>query len=295
MKWENWPHATLSRFVDHRPHRWHLQVAGDGPVMLLLHGAGASTMSFRDLIPDLARDFRVIAVDLPGHGFTRMGTRQRQSLDHIARDLLSMLAAEGLAPDLAVGHSAGGAVALRLAELAPLRGVIGINAALSPFKGVAGWLFPMMAKALALSPFTALAVSMSTTDASLRALLRGTGSEIGPEGVALYRRLVSDAGHVDGTLAMMAQWKLDGLLARLPAIGTPTLLMAADRDRAVPPEVSAEAAARLPAATLLRLADLGHLAHEEAPADICQHIRTFASTLKAPTQTKGAAEVPAAP
>lgn len=251
-------------------------------------------MSFRDLIPDLARDFRVVAVDLPGHGFTRMGTRQRQSLDYIARDLQSLLAAEGLAPEIAVGHSAGSAVALRLAELAPLRGVVGINAALSPFKGVAGWLFPMMAKALAISPFAALAVSMSTTDASLRALLRGTGSEIGPEGVALYRRLVSDSGHVDGTLAMMAQWKLDGLLARLPTIATPTLLLVGEKDRAVPPEVSLEAAARLPNASLVRLSDLGHLAHEEAPAEISERIRAFAATLPAHGETKRAAGTPAA-
>ena len=48
--------------------RWHVQVAGDGPVLLLLHGTGAATHSWRDLLPLLAERFTVVAPDLPGHG-----------------------------------------------------------------------------------------------------------------------------------------------------------------------------------------------------------------------------------
>jgi magnesium chelatase accessory protein len=281
MRWENWPNAQASRFVDCRPHRWHVQVAGTGPTLLLLHGAGGATISFRDLLPALARDFRVVAPDLPGHGFTRMGTRQRQGLDHMAADLSALLAQEGLTPDLIAGHSAGGAVALRLATLLPVPpvGVVGINAALSPFPGMAGWLFPMMAKALAASPLTALAVSLTSSQGNLRSLLRGTGSDIDEEGVLLYRRLVADRGHVEGTLAMMAQWKLDRLIDALPAIDLPVLLLAAENDRAVPPEVSRDAAARLPQARVAPMPGLGHLAHEEAPGDIAARIAAFAREL----------------
>ena len=49
---------------------FHCEVAGEGPVALLLHGTGASTHSFRDLLPWLARRCTVVAPDLPGHGFT---------------------------------------------------------------------------------------------------------------------------------------------------------------------------------------------------------------------------------
>ncbi len=278
MRWENWPHPRASRFVDSRPHRWHLQEMGAGPAVLLIHGAGAAGMSFRALLPELAADHRAIAVDLPGHGFTRMGTRQRQGLDPMAADLAALLAREGIAPQLIVGHSAGAAVALRLAERLPVppAGVVGINAALSPFRGMAGWLFPMMARALAASPLTAFAVALSTTEASLRALLRGTGSAIDDEGVALYRRLVSDAGHVEGTLAMMAQWRLDGLAARLPEFPLPVRLIVGEADRAVPPEVSRAAAARMPRAEVVALPGLGHLAHEEAPGAVAAAIRAFA-------------------
>ena len=50
--------------------REHVQRLGRGPSMLLLHGTGASTHSFRDLLPALAEHFDVLAPDLPGHGFT---------------------------------------------------------------------------------------------------------------------------------------------------------------------------------------------------------------------------------
>jgi magnesium chelatase accessory protein len=66
----DWPHRTASRFVSAGGIEWHVQVMGKGPCALLLHGTGASTHSFRDLAPALAPDFSVIAVDLPGHGFT---------------------------------------------------------------------------------------------------------------------------------------------------------------------------------------------------------------------------------
>jgi magnesium chelatase accessory protein len=277
MRWENWPHPRASRFVDSRPHRWHLQEMGEGPAVLLIHGAGAAGTSFRGLLPELAADHRAIAVDLPGHGLTRMGTRQRQGLEAMAADLAALLAQEGIAPRLVVGHSAGAALALRLAELLPEppAGIVGINAALSPFPGMAGWLFPLMARALAASPLTALAVALTTTEASVRALLRSTGSSLDDEGVALYQRLVTDAGHVEGMLAMMAQWRLEGLAARLPGFPLPVRLIVGEGDRIVPPEVSREAARRLPRAEVVALPGLGHLAHEEAAAEVAAAIREF--------------------
>lgn len=279
MDWEGWPNARFSRFVDSRPHRWHIQEMGEGHPILLIHGAGGGTMSFRDLMPELARDFRAVAVDLPGHALTRLGTRQRQGLEPMAEDLARLLAHEGIAPQIVVGHSAGAAIALRLAAILdpPPKGVVGINAALGRFRGMAGWLFPALAKLLALNPLTAHAFArLSSGEAQVRALLRGTGSTPDAETVALYRRLVSDPAHVDGTLAMMAQWSLDALLADLPKIDLPVLLLAAEGDRAVPPETSDAAARLLPQARVIHLAGLGHLAHEEAPGVVAGHIRAFA-------------------
>jgi magnesium chelatase accessory protein len=76
---------------------------------------------------------------------------------------------------------------------------------------------------------------------------------------------------------MMAQWRLDRLRAALPRTAVPTLLIAGENDRAVSPETSRRAAARLPEAEAVILPGLGHLAHEEAPDDVADRIDTFLS------------------
>jgi len=177
-----------------------------------------------------------------------------------------------------VGHSAGGAVALQMALLRPgrLRAVVGINAALGPFDGIAGWLFPVMAKLLSITPFVPnIFARMTGNEARVRDLLRSTGSEIDATGARLYRMLAGDAGHVDGTLAMMAQWRVEPLLAALPQLTLPVRLIVGDGDATVPPRVSREAAARLSDGQVISLPGLGHLAHEEAPELVASQIATL--------------------
>lgn len=272
-----WPHAEHSRFIPAGRHggRWHVQIMGDGPDILLLHGAGGATQSWRGLMPLLAKRYRCIAVDLPGQGFSRPGILGRYSLDAMAEDIGSLAWTEGWRPVAILGHSAGGALALRMAEGDVMIDgtVIGINAALGKFEGVAGWAFPLAAKLMALNPLTALAVSTATSGSgAVKRILDTTGSKIDARGQELYRALVANPRHVDGTLRMMASWSLDSLLARLPRNGVRTILLAAENDKTVPPRVSEIAAARLPNAQVIRLPGLGHLAHEEAPTRVADHV-----------------------
>ncbi len=270
----DWPNRAQSRFVDSRPHRWHVQVAGTGPALLLLHGTGAATHSWRDLLPILARHHMVIAPDLPGHGFTRLGTRRRSSLPSMAEDLWHLCDALGLAPRAAIGHSAGCAIALEMAQSRPGIGhVIGLNAALGSFDGPAAFLFPTMARMLAATPFVpvALAGVISATGGVSR-LLEATGSRLDARGVALYRRLVAQPSHVEGAIEMMAQWSTRNLCARLPQIDTRTTLLYGAADRTVPPRISRGCAAALAAGEAVSLGPLGHLAHEEAPEAVAATI-----------------------
>ncbi|MEL6700272.1 MAG: alpha/beta fold hydrolase, partial [Pseudomonadota bacterium] len=113
----------------------------------------------------------------------------------------------------------------------------------------------------------------AASPASVDRLLKGTGSQINADGKRLYLSLISSRSHVDGTLRMMANWSLDGLLARLPRNQQRTHLMVGDNDTTVPPKTSEDAARRMPHATLERLPKLGHLMHEEAPDLIADRVR----------------------
>lgn len=275
----DWPLRACSRFARVKPHLWHLQEMGEGPCLLFLHGAGGSTHSWRDVLPEI-EGYRCVAVDLPGHGFTRLGSRQRSSLDCIAADLGHLVAAEGWPVAGIVGHSAGGAIALRLSATLPgTPPVLAINPALQPFQGLAGVVFPLAARAIATLPF-AVDVVRKTLVAPDRAaqLLAGTGSKIDARGVALYARLLRNRAHVEGALLMMAQWSLDGLLADMPGLTTRTLFLTGSNDRTVPPVTAVEAAERMAHARVESLEGLGHLAHEEAPERIAARIARFFGT-----------------
>jgi magnesium chelatase accessory protein len=276
---QDWPHRAWSRRIACAPHLWHVQEAGEGPSLLLLHGAGGATHSWRHLMPLLvAAGYHVIAPDLPGQGFTRLGARSRCGLDPMAEDLKALCTDQGWQIKAIIGHSAGAALALRMAETmqpAP-RAVVGINAALGDFDGVAGWIYPAAAKLLAATPFVAGIFSrFSGTRDRVNTLLSSTGSEIEPEGQAQYLRLVQTVAHVDATLAMMAQWQLAGLLARLPQNETRCLLVASAKDRAVPPSISAAAARKMPKADYVEMPRYGHLVQEEDAAAVWEVIAPF--------------------
>ncbi|MGR3705413.1 alpha/beta fold hydrolase BchO [Sulfitobacter sp.] len=289
MNWatehRTWPYSGNSEFVLCKPHRWHVQDVGSGPLLLLIHGAGGSTHCWQHLIPFLQENYRVVAIDLPGQGFTNLGAQQRCGLDDMAEDILTLCTHQNWQPVAIIGHSAGAALALRMAELRSIPQVIGINAALDTFHGLAGVLFPALAKTIAATPLAATVFSATASQGNTVArIISGTGSSLTPQDLGLYRRLVASRNHVQATLLMMAQWKLEPLLARLPDMIVKTLLMAATNDKAVPPATSHHAAQRLQNARCVVLPDLGHLAQEEDAITVASHIYAELGTAFTPTK-----------
>jgi magnesium chelatase accessory protein len=265
---QDWPHREASRFVQAGGLRWHVQQMGSGPVALLVHGTGAATHSWRGLAPLLAQRWTVVAPDLPGHGFTQTPAAAGLALPGIAAGLGALLQALGLRPALAVGHSAGAAVLARMVldgAIAP-RALVSLNGALLPLRGLPGHLFSPLARLFAATDLLPRMLAWRARDpAAVARLMRGTGSVIEPAGVALYARLVRSPAHVAGALAMMANWDLQPLARELPALAVPLTLVAAARDRMVPPSEAMRVRALVPRATLITLGGLGHLAHEEQP------------------------------
>lgn len=283
----DWPHRAASRFVEAAGLRWHLQEFGEptAPGLLLLHGTGAATHSWRGLAPLLAQRFRVVAPDLPGHGFTDPLPARRLSLPGMAEAVGGLIDHLGLLPRLAVGHSAGAAILARMCldrRIAPDL-LVAINGALTPFPGVANILFPSIARVLFLNPITPKVFAWSADRAAVRRLIDGTGSRLDPQGLDLYRRLFTRAGHVSGALGMMANWDLPALSRDLPGLTTRTLLIVGGDDKAIKPEDAFTLRERLPNARVELLRGLGHLAHEEAPERVAGLILAEAETAQTAT------------
>jgi magnesium chelatase accessory protein len=268
---KDWPLRAHARRVRAR-HDWWVIEYGTGPEVLLLHGAGASGHSFQTLVGAMP-GYRCLVPDLPGQGFTRPGSRGRFGIVPMAEDVAGLCQAAGWAPRYVIGHSAGVPLALQLSTLMPLDRVIGINAALGQFDGAAGFLFPLLARALAATPFVPSLVSrMWGNPGKVRQLIEGTGSHLDEAGNGQYVALVKRAAHVDGTLGMMAAWRVDRLMAGAASLSVPVRLITTAGDRIVPPRISRDAARMLPRAEVVELPTLGHLAHEEDAGAILRAI-----------------------
>ncbi len=272
MKWDvqgrNWPNRESSRFVRAGGLLWHVQVMGSGPLLLLLHGTGAATHSWRDLAPLLARHFTVVAPDLPGHGFTQAPLPEFMSLPNQARLLGHLLERLGISPAIAIGHSAGAAILARMTldeAIAP-DVLVSLNGALLPLQGHASNLFPAAAKLLSATRLVPRLFSLHATNrAWLSRFLDNTGSQIDSEGLRTYQDLLRDPGHVASGLRMMAHWDLQPLAAALPDLACRVVLVCGEADRMIPPGDAVTLASMLPDAELVSLPNLGHLAHEERP------------------------------
>jgi magnesium chelatase accessory protein len=280
LLWErdrhDWPHADASRFVDAGGVRWHVQRMGAGPVALLIHGTGASTHSWRGLMPLLARERSVIAMDLPGHAFTSMPPAAQLSLPGMARAIGALVAALAIDVECIVGHSAGAAIGARMVldgHIAP-KPLVAINGAFLPLGGLPGLVFPPVARLMAATPFASWLFARRSWDRrAVERLIAGTGSTLDAQGLELYGRLVRDANHAAGALGMMAQWDLRPLERDLARLRTPLAMIVGANDRAVPPRDAQRVRALLPEparCTLEVMPGVGHLAHEEQPTAVAR-------------------------
>jgi len=105
-------------------------------------------------------------------------------------------------------------------------------------------------------------------DRLVRTLVDSTGSQLDDAGVALYARLMRNAGHGAGALAMMANWDLRPMESDLRRLAVPLTLVAGGKDLTIPPSQARRVQALVPGARLVELPGLGHLAHEERPDQV---------------------------
>lgn len=256
---------------------FHVEVTGDGPPLVLLHGFTGSGATWSGLVEAFAADYRLVRIDLLGHGRSASPPDLgRYSLEHSVEDLRAILDRLGLERVDLLGYSLGGRVALNFAVTAPERVHALVLESASPGipsaeeraarvrgdeqlaellerEGIARFVdywenIPLFASQRALPP-------------DVRARLRSQRLRGNPLGLA-------------NSLRGMGAGAMTPLFDRLGDLNRPTLLVVGELD-AKYRELGETMRAALPDATLQVIANAGHAAHVEQPEAFARVVREF--------------------
>ena len=246
-----------------RPGAWvHYEASGEGPPLLLGHSLFGDGSLWKDVLPGLARRFRVFAVDARGHGGSTYGAPF--TLSDLATDWLAVMDREQVQSARLCGVGLGGMTALRLALAEPSRvgalALLGTSADPEATLDRVGWL--LLAE---LQRATGLVRPLAPL--LERKLFAATTRRERPELVRdhLARIVEKDPRGTFG--AVQAVFRRNGVLDRVGAIRCPTLLIAGEEDATTPLAATERLASALPGAELKRLPRTGHLSPiESAPA-----------------------------
>ena len=271
-----WPNNQYSIHVETSLHKWHIQRLGKsgGKKILFIHGTGSSTHTWSNTIEFLLDEFEILLVDLPGHGFSKLPAPNQSSLQSIVHGSMELIEKISFVPDLIVGHSAGAAIAVLLSEkIKPKCAIIGINAAFGEFPGLAGIMFPIFAKIIAVLPYSSdILASLSKNSERTEKLIANTGSKITNDRLEYYKVLFSEPNHVKGTLKLMAEWDLSKFLKDLKNSNSNIYFLVGNLDKTVPISVSRKWSQILTKSQYNEIGGAGHLVHEEKPYEVSQSI-----------------------
>jgi pimeloyl-ACP methyl ester carboxylesterase len=270
------PHSEYSRFADINGVQLHYQEKGAGTPLVLIHGYTSSTYSWKDVFEPLSQNFRVIAVDLKGFGFSAKpdGDYTRRAQAVLVAHLLDNLKIERA---WLCGNSMGGEVALNVALENPQRvaGLILVDSA-----GVAVSGGNSLAPAYARIPFVgrALTALALTSDKLVREGLEKSfydDAKITDERVAYYYRPLQTSSGQMAALRARTQFGEFPVEQDLNKITAPTLIVWGVNDEVIPLEAGRKMNSLIKDSKLVVFEKCGHLPQEEMPERLLSEVVNF--------------------
>ena len=247
--------------------------AGEGPPLVLLHGAGDNTLDWKWVMPHLTATHRVYAPDLPGSpDSTRPAADYSPAF--FERFVVGFLDALEIGPATFVGNSLGGLIALRLALSEPERAgalVLVDSAGLGREVNPAFTSVNIPGLSEAAMPFWRTPVGAYQRAWGRTALLFAHSPGTVPrEWLAEQCRLALSPGYLEAHTTVLRALvsplgQREVLVDRLPSVKIPTLVVWGTRDRVFPASQAREAVTRLPEGSLALIPDCGHMPHVECP------------------------------
>jgi pimeloyl-ACP methyl ester carboxylesterase len=260
--------GTRLRYID----------VGEGPTLVLLHTLRTQLDMFQKIVPVLAARFRVLALDLPGHGWSDIPDASYDA-DYFVHRVGKALDRLQVKDAVIVGESIGGSIALLLAARhhPAVRGVVAIN----PYDYAAGRgirrssllanLFFGLLNVPIVGPTINRLRSLPVVTGILRGGVRRKGAL--PPDLAREIHLVgSRPGQAGAIAALVRHWgSWEARRVEYSAIDRPVLLLYGDQDWSRDGERAADARA-IPGAELRVIANAGHFLALDAPDDVLAHL-----------------------
>jgi pimeloyl-ACP methyl ester carboxylesterase len=268
-------HPPSGAFVEVDGRRVHVEVTGEGPDVVLIHGAFGSLRDFTfDLSAQLSERYRVIAFDRPGLGYSDRTdpayaaafAATAESPAEQAALLAAAARALGAERPIVVGHSFGGIVAMAWALDHDPAAVVMLAGVAMPWPGDLGWLYQVNGTAVgggvvapllsAWAPEARLREAVAATFAP-QAMPEGYADHIGP-----YMPLRLPAFRANARQVNTLRPHVVEMATRYPTLSLPIEIVHGAEDRTVPIAVHSEPLSRIvPGATLTILPGVGHMPH----------------------------------
>lgn len=250
--------------------RGHYRDQGNqaGPVLVMVHGFSSSVHTWEPWVERLGFDYRIVTIDLPGHGLTRAPEGYQPSIEAYADYVDAVVSQIGVEKFTLIGSSMGGHTAWTYALKHPekLDGLVLI--------GSGGWpkaaedakdapiAFKLLSNPVGRAVFGKLD-STAITRQGLRAAFEPTPDMADDKMVARYVDLSRAPGHREIIMALMTAERPSATKEKLAAIKVPTLILHGDTDKLVPPGDGRKFAEAIPGSTLIMYEKTGHIPMEQ--------------------------------
>ncbi len=260
---------------------------GDKPEILLLHGFGSSTYTWRKNIDDLAKITRVTAIDIKGFGLTEKPKDGRYTEQAYVEHVLAAMDALKIKRAVVAGNSMGGAIAARLALENPSRvaGLVLVDAARPysrlDFEG-AGVDTRKLADGSKSPLAVALVRTMITRDriSEMLASVYEGREPITAEMIDAYYIPTTIEGAPEALLSMMSPPQDTAKPIGLKKLACPVVILWGKADNVIPLRAGEAMARELPAAEFVVWEGAGHLPHEDRPEEFNALVRQFLARCK---------------
>jgi pimeloyl-ACP methyl ester carboxylesterase len=273
------------QLIDVQGIKVHAHVQGTGPDLVLIHGASGNTRDFTfSLVDRLAQDYRVIAFDRPGLGWTETLGAAGISPFLQARLLQQAAARLGVTRPIVLGHSYGGAVAMAwgLTDTPDTAALVIVSGATMPWPGGLGPFYAVTGSrigAAAVIPAITAFASPSQAESVIAGIF---APDPAPDGYAAYvgaaltmRRasLRANAAQVSGLKPYVTR-----MAGEYPKLNLPVELLHGSADTIVPARIHAIPLSRLlPDVQVTLLPDVAHMPHHTHAEDVIAAIHRAAT------------------